>query len=312
MLKWLLIGVCYASVTATVAQARQMVISVDDLPWVEFAHSDRAQVEERHRRLLAALDGLPAVGFVNEGKLVEGNRLALWRQRMLVDWLDAGFELGNHTEDHVDLHRVSAERFVQSIGRGERYLRPLLEERGLTLRWFRHPYLHTGMDASSRQQVDAHLAAHDYRVAPVTVDNGEWIYARAYLQALNASDAEQQSRLRDAYVSYMLDKVVYFEQAAQRQFERPIPQILLIHANALNADALTELLAQLRERGYTFIPMAAAVEDAAYRHADEYYGRGGISWLHRWALTDQLPRSHYAGEPTVADWVLGLAGVDGE
>lgn len=310
MLKWLLIGVLCAS--ATVAQARQMVISVDDLPWVEFAHSDRAQIEQRHRRLLAALDGLPAVGFVNEGKLVEGNRLALWRQRMLEDWLDAGFELGNHTEDHLDLHRVSAERFVQSISRGERYLRPLLTERGLTLRWFRHPYLHTGMAASSRKRVDAHLAALGYRVAPVTVDNGEWIYARAYLRALNAGDAALQSRLRSAYVSYMLDKVVFFEQAAKRQFDRPIPQILLIHANALNADAMGDLVLGLRLRGYQFIALTQALEDPAYGHADEYYGRGGISWLHRWALTAKLPSSHYAGEPTVADWVLELAGVDGE
>jgi len=92
----------------------------------------------------------------------------------------------------------------------------------------------------------------------------------------------------------MLIKVVFFEDAAQRQFERELPQILLTHAHALNADALPDLLTVLRIRGYEFISMAAAVQDPAYAHDDQFFGRGGISWLHRWALTDKMPMSHYA------------------
>jgi len=292
--------------------ARQMVISVDDLPWVEFAHSSKAQVQQRHQRLLKALGDTRAIGFVNEQKLIDGNRLALWRQQMLVDWLDAGFELGNHSYDHNDLHRVPVAQFERSIVLGERFLRPLLESHGKSLRWFRHPYLHTGMDAQTRDRVDAFLQQHGYTVAPVTIDNGEWIYARAYLQLLAQDDRPQQRRLRAEYVDYMLAKVVFFEEAAQRQFQRDLPQILLIHANALNADALPDLLTVLRIRGYEFVQLDEALEDPAFDHQDEFYGRGGISWLHRWALTDQMPRDHYAGEPTVTDWVLALAGVDGE
>ena len=297
---------------AHAVQAREMVITVDDLPWVEFAHGTRSEIQPRHRRLLSALKGIPAIGFVNEAKLVDGAQLSLWRQQMLIDWLDRGFELGNHTDNHNDLHQVPAEQFEQSILRGERYLRPLLGQRQQALRWFRHPYLHTGMDAATRERITQFLAAHDYQVAPVTVDNGEWIYARAYLLALQQRDRALQVKLRADYVDYMLAKVVFFEDAAQRQFEREIPQILLIHANALNADALPDLLTVLRIRGYQFIALAQALADPAYRHDDQFFGRGGISWLHRWALTDQFPKSHYEGEPSVPDWVLQLAGVDGE
>lgn len=294
------------------AHGRQMVISVDDLPWVEFSQSTKPEVQARHQRLLEALRGTPAIGFVNEKKLIDDSRLSLWRQQMLVDWLDAGFDLGNHTYDHVDLHRVSAAQFERSIVLGERYLRPLLESRGKSLRWFRHPYLHTGMDAQTRDRIVGFLEQHDYAVAPVTIDNGEWIYARAYLSLLKLGDRQQQRKLRAQYVDYMLSKVVFFEDAAQRQFERELPQILLIHANALNADALPDLLTVLRIRGYDFISMAEAVQDPAYAHDDQFFGRSGITWLHRWALTDKMPSSHYANEPTVSEWVMELAGVDGE
>lgn len=298
--------------TSPASAERTIVITVDDLPWAEFAQTPQAQVEVQHSRLLAALRGIPAVGFVNEDKLIEQGRLALWREQMLRDWIEAGLELGNHTDNHNDLHQVSVNDFLASIDRGERFLRPLLASSRQPLQWFRHPYLRTGLDAETRAAVDRHLSARGYRVAPVTVDNGEWIYARAYLIALGNGDQAQVRQLREDYLRYMIAKLHFFEGSAEAQFGREIPQILLIHANALNADALVTLLAALRQQGYRFISLEQALRDPVYQHEDAFYGRGGISWLHRWALTDQLPKRHYAGEPEVPAWVMAIAGVDSE
>ena len=60
------------------------------------------------------------------------------------------------------------------------------------------------------------------------------------------------------------------------------------------------------------MPLETAVNDAAYAHADGYRGGAGISWLHRWALTEKMPKDFYLGEPMVAPYVLALAGVEGE
>lgn len=310
VLVWLaLVAIAWA---APACAERRIVITVDDLPWAEFAQTPRLQVEARHRRLLSALRGIPAVGFVNEGKLVEHGRLALWREQMLRDWVMAGLELGNHTDNHNDLHQVSVDDFLASIDRGERFLRPLLATGEQPLRWFRHPYLRTGLDPATRAAVDQHLSRRGYTVAPVTVDNGEWIHARAYLHALQAKAGGQARQLREDYLRYMIAKLHFFEGSAEEQFGRDIAQILLLHANALNADALPTLLAALRQQGYRFVSLEQALQDPAYTHDDRFYGRGGISWLHRWALTDQLPKRHYAGEPEVPAWVMAIAGVDSE
>ncbi len=68
----------------------------------------------------------PITGFVNEkGQEVDGEvdpaRLAL-----LEDWLDADFDLGNHTYAHQSLHDIGVPAFQQSILDGERQLRPLM------------------------------------------------------------------------------------------------------------------------------------------------------------------------------------------
>jgi hypothetical protein len=45
--------------------------------------------------------------------------------------------------------------------------------------------------------------------------------------------------------------VASFEDAAVALAGREFPQVLLLHANELNADLMPELLAMFRRRGYT-------------------------------------------------------------
>ncbi len=221
-------------------------------------------------------------------------------------------DLGNHTYSHFDLHRTPVAEFERDTVRGEEVTRALLAERGKSLRYFRHPFLHTGRSLETKHAFDRFLAARGYTIAPVTHDNGEWIFASAYAKAGNRGDAATQGRVVEAYVPYMDAKFDYFERESRRLFGREIPQVLLIHANSLNADAFGRLASMMRGRGYAFVPLAAAIEDPAYRSPDTFTGAGGISWLHRWALTRGGRGLVLPDEPTVPRFVLDLAGVDAE
>ncbi len=300
------------AVVVSAAAPRQVAITVDDLPSPEIDLSTAADLQTRNARIVAALRGTQAIGFVNEGKLQIDGRVEPIRVALLEAWLDAGLELGNHTFNHNSLHATAIGDYEQSIRDGERVLRPMLKRRGLELRWFRHPYLQAGQDDHVRARLAAFLDDHGYRIAPVTVDNGEWIYARAYLSLGNAGKTSEAAALIGEYIDYIEAKFQFFEQASKRLFGREIAQILLLHANALNADALPDLLDRLRRRGYAFIDLDTAMNDPAYQHEDGYRGRAGISWLHRWAMAENKPRSIYEGEPAVPQHVLDLAGVKGE
>ncbi len=150
------------------------------------------------------------------------------------------------------------------------------------------------------------------RVAPVTLDNSEWIFARAYENAIAKNDDALKQRLGVEYVAYMDRKLAYFEQQSEALFGRNIPHVLLVHANALNADWFDELAASMTKRGYRFVPLERALADAAYRSKDEYTGRAGLTWIHRWAITQGKKGDSFAGEPATAKWVLDTAGLDSE
>lgn len=299
---------------------RRIAVTIDDLPWARLDTLLPADLQTRHAALMAQLRqaDVPVVGFVNENKLEVDGQVQPARVQMLRDWLDAGYGLGNHTYSHMDLNAQGVAAFQQDFLRGEQVLRPLLAERGQRPQWMRHPYLRAGRTAEDRAAMDGFFRDHGYRVAPVTVDNGEWVWAFAYANVMNeqppsAAREATLARLRKGYVPYMLNKLDYYERQSQALLGYALPQVWLMHANELNAATFAELVAATRRRGYRFITLEEAMRDPAYaRGAEGYNGRYGPSWLHRWAMAENKPKDFYAGEPVVPAWVMTLAKVDSE
>jgi peptidoglycan/xylan/chitin deacetylase (PgdA/CDA1 family) len=187
-----------------------------------------------------------------------------------------------------------------------------MAQRRQQLRYFRHPFLHTGRSVATRDQFVSFLAAHGYTVAPVTIDNSDWIFARAYDNARDAKDPATMKQIADAYVPYMEAKFAFYEQQSRKLFGREIKQVLLVHANTINADHFPEVVAMLQQRGYKFITLREALSDKAYASPEAYVGPAGISWLDRWALTRGVPDGFFKDEPRTPAFVLTLAGVKSE
>jgi peptidoglycan/xylan/chitin deacetylase (PgdA/CDA1 family) len=160
-----------------------------------------------------------------------------------------------------------------------------LKKAGRTLRYFRHPFLHTGDELRKRRAFEAFLTTHGYVVAPVTVDTDDFVYAAAYSRALRAGDVAHAARILDDYRRYMNEVFTYFEGVSRRVTGRDISHIVLLHANALNADGFATLADDLVRRGYRFVPIAEALEDPVYTSPDDFVGAPGNSWFNHWAIT---------------------------
>ena len=303
-----LLALLFVDLALADAPARRMAVTVDDLPFTTASVTDDATVHAATTKLLASLQDREIVvtGFVNEAKLYDDDTLVAARKATLEAWLESGMALGNHSFSHPDLHEVSLEEMMDDVRRGEPVTRALLEARGQSLQYFRHPYLHTGRDLATKQAFEAFLAQRGYRVAPVSIDNSEWIFARAYMLALRAGDSRLAERIGKDYVDYMLAMVAFYEDQSDQLFARNISHVLLVHANELNADWFGELADRLSAIGYEFVTLDEALEDPAYESEDTYTGRGGITWLHRWAITQKVDPSMFRGEPTTPDYVLEL------
>lgn len=291
----------------SVAQPSRMVaVTFDDLPGV--AQGDRSVAA--HARITDGVlrhvreQRVPAIGFVNEGKLLTDGRVDPRRVDLLRQWVRAGLELGNHGYSHAGFHTTPVDAYIADVARGDSITRLLLAEAGQRPRWFRHPFLHTGRSLEDRMRFEGWLAERGYRVAPVTIDNHDYIFAAAYDRA--PADSVRR-RVADEYVAYMERVTAYYEQQSALLLGRDIPHVLLLHANNLNADHFGRVAEMYVRRGYAFVPLERAMQDPVYASADSYTGPGGITWIHRWALTAGRRGADFAGEPEVPAWVQDLA-----
>jgi peptidoglycan/xylan/chitin deacetylase (PgdA/CDA1 family) len=215
-------------------------------------------------------------------------------------WVDAGHELGNHTYSHRSLNRVPLDEFQADVVRGEPVTRALLQAKGRTLRYFRHPFLQVGLDLEKRRAFESFLRERGYTIAPVTIDNDEWIFAALYADARKRGDEAAAVRVADAYVAYMDGVFAFMEDLSRRVVGREMAQVLLVHANALNADHFSRIARLLESRGYRFITLEEALRDDAYARKDTYVGAWGISWLHHWEVTEGGKRTPSPDPPA---WV---------
>ena len=280
---------------AAAAAPRQVAITIDDLPrGGDGGPRAFGAVRAMTERLLKPFrdQKIPVAGFVNEGRQVDFGLQDL--RKILELWLDSGATLGNHSYSHLNINNVPLEQYTNDIIKGEPVLRAALAARGQQLEFYRHPFLYTGPTQEIKRGLQQFLDQHGYRVAPVTLDNNDWQYAALYTRK------EYKDRIKREYVPYMESVVEFFEQRSVEVVGREIPQILLIHASQLNADLMPELLAMFRRRGYTFISLRDALADEVYRLPEEYAGRGGFSWIHRWSMTKGLAPK---GEPDPPPWV---------
>ncbi len=281
---------------------RQVAVTIDDLPSGMADRLPAAEITAMTAKLLGTLrdQKIPAVGFVNEKKLYKPGEVDE-RIKALQMWLDYGFELGNHTFSHASLNQVGLKAWEDEVIQGESVIRLLMAPRKMKLRYFRHPYLDTGRDLQTRRQAEAFLVERGYRVAPVTLDGWDWMFAGLYEDAKKRNDTALQQQIVKEYLAYHDAVFAYSEQLSVKVVGYEPKQVLLLHASNLEADHIGELMEVLRKRGYRFITLEDALSDQAYSLPDTYVGEEGTGWLDHWAITQgKIPQ----GAPQFPQWVI--------
>lgn len=281
---------------------RQVAITIDDLPSGMADRQPAADITAMTAKLLGTLrdQKVPVVGFVNEKKLYKPGEVDE-RIKALQMWLDYGFELGNHTFSHMSLNQAGLKPWEDDVIQGESVLNLLLAPRKMKLRYFRHPYLDVGRDLQTRREAEAFLTQRGYRIAPITLDGWDWMFAGVYEDAKNRNDTDLQQKLVKEYLAHHDAVFAYEEQLSVKVVGYEPRQILLLHASRIEADHIGELLDLLRKRGYRFITLADALDDEAYSLPNTFVGEEGNGWIEQWAITQgKIPQ----GAPQFPQWVI--------
>ncbi len=280
------------------AVAEPVALTFDDLPVMALDGTPWRAAETTHR-LLAGLrrHHLPATGFVN-GEVMEGARRREGTA-VLNAWIVTGFELGNHTYSHNSLNHTPVSDYIEDVRREDAILRPLLRLHGRSPRWFRHPYLETGATLADKRSFETWLAKAGYRVAPVTMENSDYLFSPLYDDALRRHDRKAAARVRLAYLDYTRRVVPWYREAGLELFGRRPAFVFLLHACRLNADVVDDLSAILKANQLKPVTLGDALADAAYSTGDDYADPDGDEWLSRWSqvLGRPLPWATFPEPP---------------
>jgi peptidoglycan/xylan/chitin deacetylase (PgdA/CDA1 family) len=255
----------------------QVAFTFDDLP----AHGPLPPGEARPepvRSILATLKAEkmpPVYGFVNGFRLVKYP----YQIEILKAWHDAGEPLGNHTWSHPSLEAESAKAFIADIKKDEPILRKVDPDGDW--HWFRYPFLNEGETLAKRQQVRSFLLENHYKVAEVTIDFEDYLWNDPYARCMAKHDDEAVASLEKSYLGTADEFIGVFRTLSQKLYGHDIPYVLLLHVGAFDARMLPKLIAQFRERGFTFVSLPEAESDPAYAFdpAIGYPGGGTLQEL---------------------------------
>ena len=263
------------------AQARTVAITFDDLPYAGEASAPDA--EAINSKLLAAFKTyhVPVTGFV-----IQQHVESLGPDRganILRQWTKQGLDLGNHTWSHPDINDLSVARIEEEIVRGESTIGPLMREAGRKLEFFRFPFNHTGDTKEKHENIAAFLSGRGYRLAVCTIDTSDYVFNNAYLRMLAKKDEPDAKRLRAEYLAYSEIEIDYYAALNKQVLGYEPPEVMLLHANRLNAETINAILLQFKARGYRFVTLTEALSDPVYRDPDTYITKFGMMWGYRWA-----------------------------
>jgi CubicO group peptidase (beta-lactamase class C family)/peptidoglycan/xylan/chitin deacetylase (PgdA/CDA1 family) len=250
----------------------QLAITLDDLPWVGPLHNgDSAQQALQRIAAVLRVHLAPATGFV----VCDG---ALENEQPLLSWVAWGLTLGNHSAAHRDINRTPVDDWLADVARCDDYLKKF----GSAYQpYFRFPMLHQGDTEAKKNRVESTLQEMGLRTAHITVDNSEWILARAYASALANNNADLRYAIGRDFIRHIVAAVEHADGVARRKTGRSVPHILLLHANTLVENNIDALLLELHAHNVEFISLEEALADPVYSRSDEFIGPKGLSWLYR-------------------------------
>jgi uncharacterized protein (TIGR02246 family) len=258
----LLVVCCACASPARADSDRPLLVTVDDLPLA--SRSLHASADERRtitRDLLAALErhGIHAVGLVTWGNVQDETDRA-----SLEAWLDAGHELGNHSTRHLSYTATEPAAFIADVDSCRARLAEILAPRGRTVRFFRFPFLREGNTTEKVDAMRAYLGTSGQRNLPVTLDNQDWSHERPWVDARRAGRDRDLARIACDYQAALRAEIRDQERRGDDLAGRPLPQILLLHANEVGAAQWHALFAWLAETGHRFAAADEVLGDSIF------------------------------------------------
>lgn len=182
---------------------------------------------------------------------------------LVQQWGEQGHLIGNHSAYHQNLNKaeISTAEYIHSIQINESIFKDLPNYVYL----YRFPFLKEGDTFEKRNTVQKWLSTHHYQHGAVSIDASDWFYNLKYLAYKKANAPDKLARLKQAYLTHLLDRAQYYDELALQSIGRSPDHVLLLHTNAINGAFLSEIIAHFQANDWHFISAQQAFKDPLYK-----------------------------------------------
>jgi len=137
---------------------------------------------------------------------------------------------------------------------------------------------------------------------PPTLDTQDWSFTRPWTAPRRAGDDAALAQIGADYLSGLKLSIETQEALSTRLFDRPVAQVLLLHANEVGATRWPARFDWLAATDHRFVDADAALTDPALSEPHDYLGEYGPGlWSSTRSGSSVEPRSHCSATRSRAD-----------
>ncbi len=250
----------------------RVALTCDDAPTI---YSRPGGIEPDPARLDRVRQGLREHGVRHCVAFVVG-RSVLGQREPLVRWLEAGYELGNHTFQHLAASGVNPAEFLADVARCDQLLASIGAFAAGRPRLFRFPYLDRGPSPQARLALTAEVKAMGYTIVSGTVDFYDHLYEEPLARALAQGQQRQAQMVEARYLETACRSVAYRARWIRRTPGPELTHIALFHAGLISPAVLPRLLDRMARQEVVWSSLTQALAHPFYRRAEEDLAQTGL------------------------------------
>jgi peptidoglycan-N-acetylglucosamine deacetylase len=194
---------------------------------------------------------------------VAANKLDNEKGKLLLEqWNNAGHLIANHTYSHLNYNKpmVSCNDFVREIKKCDSLINGFSNYQKI----FRFPVLKAGNTITKHDSIQNWLLQNGYKQGWVTIDASDWYYNQRLIRLLKEKPDADLCSFRDAFVSHIFDRALYYNKLSVEINHRQITHTLLLHFNLTSALFLSDLIAKFKKEGWNIVDYSEAMKDPVY------------------------------------------------
>ncbi|MDH5676637.1 MAG: polysaccharide deacetylase family protein [Myxococcales bacterium] len=249
----------------------KIALTCDDAPWSASlgGNAFREGVMDGIRQQLLRCGVGRCVAFVN-------SEVAMGQEPQLERWLEAGFELGNHTHDHRTASESRPEHFLDSVERCDRMLQSLGAFDDGRTRWFRFPKLDRGPDAQTRRLLKRGCEDLGYRIAHASTDFFDHHFEARYVSALEVGDEVLATHIARRYRRVATESLSATRIAMRAVHGVEFISVPYFHFGAVSLRTTGAIFDQLTKTDVAWCDLEEAMGHPVFTAFDANFDVGGV------------------------------------